>query len=160
VIVVMAGLPGTGKTTLAKALAERLGGVVVSKDEIRAAAFGSLVDYSSEQDDFCMELVYQVVQFIRGVPAIVDGRTFSKRKQVERMLEALGEVRMIECVAEESVVKERLERDRDHPARNRTYEMYCDVKAAQEALHIPRLTIDTEKKEALSLALEYVTGHA
>ena len=112
----MAGLPGTGKPTLARALAERLGGVVVNKAEIRAAAFGRLVDYSSEQDDFCMELVYQVAKFIRDVPVIVDGRTFSKRMQVERMLEALGDVRVIECVAEERVVKERLESDREHPA--------------------------------------------
>jgi predicted kinase len=155
----MAGLPGTGKTTLAKALAERLGGVVVSKDEIRAAAFGGLVDYSSEQDDFCMEFVYQVAKYIQGVPVIVDGRTFSKRRQVERMLDVLGEVKVIECVVHDEIVKKRLERDREHPAKNRTYEMYCEVKAGKEELQIPRLTIDTGKKEVLTQALEYVLGH-
>jgi len=155
----MAGLPGTGKTTLARALAEKLGGVVVSKDEIRAVAFGELVDYSSEQDDFCMELVYQVAKFIRDVPVIIDGRTFSKNRQVARMLEVLGEVPVIECVAEDSVVKERLERDSQHPAKNRDFEMYLAVKNAREELQIPRLTVDTETKEALDLALEYVLGH-
>jgi predicted kinase len=158
VIIVMAGLPGTGKTSLAKALAERLGGVVVSKDEIRAAAFGKLVDYSSEQDDFCMELVYQIANYIHGVPVIIDGRTFSKGKQIERMREVLGEVKVIECVAEDRVVKERLARDRDHVAKNRTYEMYLEVKRAKEELQIPRLTIDTEMKEAVELALEYVSN--
>jgi predicted kinase len=156
VIVVMAGLPGTGKTTLAKALAEKLGGVVVNKDEIRAAAFGKLVDYSCEQDDFCMELVYQVARYIRGVPVVIDGRTFSKRRQVERMLDALGEVRVIECVADDDVVRGRLEQDRDHPARNRTYAMYCAVKAGKEELDISRLTVDTGKEDALALAVGYL----
>jgi len=154
----MAGLPGTGKTTLAKALADRLGGVVVNKDEIRAAAFGKLVDYSSEQDDFCMELVYQVARYIQGVPVIIDGRTFSKRRQVERMLEALGDVRMIECVAEDRVVKERLEQDREHPAKNRTYALYCEVRSAKEELQIPRCIVDTGNEDALRSALEYLAG--
>ena len=55
---------------------------MVDKDPIRAAAFGDLVDYSPAQDDFCMELVYQTVGFLRRtrpeLPVIVDGRVFAR----------------------------------------------------------------------------------
>ena len=49
-----------------------------------------------------MELVYQTVRYLREtrpeVPVIVDGRTFSRRSQVNRALEALPETpRWIEC---------------------------------------------------------------
>lgn len=155
-IVVMAGLPGTGKSTLARALADRIGALVVSKDEIRAAAFGSFVDYSEAQDDFCMELVYQVARFVADRPVIVDGRTFSKRRHVERMLEALGDVRVIECVCSDEAARRRLAADLDHPAGNRTYAMYQAVKSRAEALTISRLTVDTESPDALQRALDYL----
>jgi predicted kinase len=35
VIVLMAGLPGTGKTTVARELASQVSGTILSKDEIR-----------------------------------------------------------------------------------------------------------------------------
>ncbi len=155
----MAGLPGTGKTTLARALAEKLGGLVVSKDEIRAAAFGKFVDYSSEQDDFCMELVYQIARYVKTVPVFIDGRTYSKRRQVERLFEALGDVKVIECVCGDHVVKERLERDRDHVAGNRTYELYLAVKANADELQIPRLTVNTQDPDAFRKAVDYLMAH-
>ncbi len=49
----MAGLPGTGKSTLARTLAAKLNGVVLDKDLVRAAVFNEQwIEYSREQDDF------------------------------------------------------------------------------------------------------------
>ncbi len=160
----MAGLPGTGKSALACELAARLGGVVVSKDRIREAAFGRLVDYSSAQDDFCMEMVYRTVCYLRETrpetPVIVDGRTFSRRAQVARLLEALPEFpRIIECVCDAEVARERLMGEAGHPARNRTYELYSAVRAAADPIEVARLTIDTgrvDRADTVRQALSYL----
>jgi predicted kinase len=164
VIVVMAGLPGTGKSTLGEAIAADFQGGVISKDRIRDAAFGALVDYSSAQDDFCMELVYRTVRYLREtrpeVILVIDGRTFSRRAQVSRLVEALLETpRWIECVCDDSVARRRLDAAPDHLARNRNYELYRGVKAAAEPLEVPRLTIDTGRVtlvEAVRRASEFL----
>src|ERR1700733_2049988 len=55
-IILMAGLPGTGKSTLARDLAACTSGLVLSKDEIRSALFRAAeIEYSIEQDDFCQQ---------------------------------------------------------------------------------------------------------
>ena len=59
----MAGLPGSGKTTIARELAGQTGGVVLSKDVIRAALFPPEdIEYSNEQDDFCMEVMLDTTE--------------------------------------------------------------------------------------------------
>src|SRR5881396_2957258 len=96
-IVIMAGLPGTGKSTLAQALAQRLPGAVLDKDEIRAALFQPAhVEYSPAQDDFCQEIMLQTAAYLLAKDAefhvLLDGRTFSRRYQRERVIEFCRQV--------------------------------------------------------------------
>src|SRR5258708_1848329 len=64
-IVIMAGLPGTGKSTLARALSQCLPAAVLDKDSIRASLFQpAYVEYSRLQDDFCQEIMLQTAGYL------------------------------------------------------------------------------------------------
>lgn len=83
-IILMAGLPGSGKSSIARELSARLNGTILSKDIIRHTVFESRdVEYSTEQDDFCMDVMLETAAYILRRHAdrtvILDGRTFSKR---------------------------------------------------------------------------------
>lgn len=170
-LIALAGLPGTGKSTLARRLAAELGGVVLSKDNVRTTLFPPpVLDYSREQDDLAMGAIYAAAVHILatdpGRPVILDGRTYSKRYQVDALLgaaEAAGQsARVIECVCSDEVARERLERDAEagtHPAGNRTFELYREVKARTEPLAVPRLVLDTGAvplDECVRRAVEWV----
>jgi predicted kinase len=64
-IVMMAGLPGTGKSTLARELAVRTSGRVLSKDEIRGAIFQpGEIEYSTRQDDYCFRIMVETAGYL------------------------------------------------------------------------------------------------
>jgi len=170
-IVIMAGLPGTGKSTLARALAERLRGAVLDKDVIRAALFEPCrVEYSQAQDDFCQEIMLQTAAYLLArddsLHVLLDGRTFSRRYQRERAIEFCARVgtrwAMLECVCAEQTAFERLAKaaaEGTHPAANRTPELYREVRRMWEPIDCARLVIDTDASldSCAEQALRYLT---
>ncbi len=154
----MAGLPGTGKTTLARELAQRTqgAGVILSKDVIRAALFSPEdVEYSVEQDDFVMEVMLEAARFLlQKTPTrkiILDGRTFSHYYQIDRVLKFARDLAqpwtIIECTCSDDSARRRLdlEPDPSHPAHNRTFALYLEVKARFEPITYPKTTISTDQ---------------
>ncbi len=170
-LIAMAGLPGTGKSSLAAGLGKEIGAVVLDKDRVRAALFPpAVLDYSARQDDVCMAAIFQAAGCILdahpGQAVIVDGRTFLRGPQVQDLLAftaSRGETpHIIECTCADEVARGRLESDRargEHPARNRTYALYQELKAVAERIAVPHLVLDTGHlpfDECLRRCLEYL----
>ncbi|HYW39091.1 MAG TPA: AAA family ATPase, partial [Terriglobales bacterium] len=152
----MAGLPGTGKTTLARELARRTQGALLSKDEIRGALFSPEdIDYSVKQDDFVMEVMLEAIRYLlQETPSrkiFLDGRTFSRRYQIDRVLTFARELAqpwtIIECTCSDESARRRLdlEPDPSHLAHNRTFALYLEVKARFEPITYPKTAISTDE---------------
>ncbi|HYW44931.1 MAG TPA: ATP-binding protein [Bryobacteraceae bacterium] len=173
-IVIMAGLPGTGKSTLARALAQRLPAAVLDKDVIRAALFQlAHIEYSPAQDDFCQEIMLQTAAYLLAKDAelhvLLDGRTFSRRYQRERAIEFCRQAgtawAMLECVCAEQTALGRLAQamaQKTHPAANRTPELYRQIREAWEPIDRPKLVIDTDANldSCVDRALSYLMNRA
>lgn len=157
-IVLMAGLPGTGKSALALALAERLSGSVLSKDAIRHALFAPPdVEYSTEQDDFVMEIMLEAAErILQKHPdrhVFLDGRTFSRSYQVERVIAAAQHWaqpwKIVECICSDETARARLESQAstgEHPAGNRSFALYLEIKQRFEPIAQPKIVINTDER--------------
>ena len=168
--VLMAGLPGTGKSSLANVLAGRLNGVVLSKDTLRAALFpGPLTDYSREQDDLVFTMLLEGAKYIathrRAEFIFLDGRTFSRGEQIEQATgaaETAGcgwKILLVTCRDEIAVARLAADAVR-HPAANRNEQLYREVKARFEPIVSPHLEIDTSQSldDSVEYSLRYLSG--
>ena len=153
-LILMAGLPGSGKSTVAAELASRVTAVVLSKDVVRHALFSpELVEYSTTQDDFVIEVLLLTAVYIWSMHPkqiiILDGRTFSRASQRQHVIDfavrARQPWRIIACVCADDVAKIRLSSpDPHHPAGNRTPALYDEVKARWEPITQDHLTVPTD----------------
>jgi predicted kinase len=153
-LILMAGLPGPGKSTVASQLASHVNAVILSKDVVRHAIFPpALIEYSTSQDDFVIDLLLQSASYLwhrrPNQIVILDGRTFSRASQRRHVIDfaehARQPWRIIECVCPGEVAKSRLSRpDPTHPAGNRTPALYDEVKSRWEPITQDHLTIRSD----------------
>jgi predicted kinase len=168
--VLFAGLPGTGKSTLARALAERLSAAVLDKDRVREALFpGSLTDYSTAQDQLCVGAMLEAARYLTGRGQVkyvfFDGRTFSTRVQVGEVVWAAEQAgaawRILHVTCSDAVAEQRLAHtDPAHPAKNRDPGLYRRIQQHFEPIVQPKLVVDTTDgmEGTLEAAVEYVKG--
>jgi predicted kinase len=151
--VLFAGLPGTGKTTLALALAQRCHAAVLDKDRVRAALFpGKLTDYTAAQDHLCLRAMLEAAAYLTHRQRVdyifIDGRTFSRQADREEVLAAAHQAgagwRILHLICSDTVAEQRLAHDDPtHPAQNRDPALYRQIKQHYEPLLEAHLIVDT-----------------
>ncbi|MGI8777217.1 MAG: AAA family ATPase [Acidimicrobiales bacterium] len=153
-VVVLTGLPGAGKSTLARALADRLPGArVIDKDQVRDALFGPC-DYTSAERDVTFSAMLDAARYHLGRSRVVffDGLTFSRRREVAAAeavaTESGGFAAVIVCDVPVSVALQRCEDDTaagTHPAANRDGDLVRRVASEMEEPAGAYLTLTTTR---------------
>lgn len=124
VVIALAGLPGAGKSTLARALCERFALSLVDRDALRAAMFADC-RYSEAEKLAAEHAVKQAVAQNCSAKrnSLIDGMTFARRSVREEFAAEVSEcdarfvVLWLDCPA--AIARERVACDDTHAAADR-----------------------------------------
>ena len=113
-IVLFCGLPGVGKTSLAKELAPLINAVVLSTDKLRKELIPNPT-YTKEEKELIYDVMLLVARYLHnaaGVNCILDA-TFNTEESRENARKKLGnispdQIYIIECMCPEDIVISRL----------------------------------------------------
>jgi predicted kinase len=167
-IVTLIGLPGAGKSTVARTLERRLGLRRVCRDAIRQAMFPRC-DYTfiEKRAAFRTVLLALEINCLLGEPSVIDGMTFSRREDFDEVV-ALADRHgfdvlplLIDCPP--ALARERIARDladRRHPAEDREPELVDIVARRFDAPPAAAIRIDAARpmEEVCRLALAEVAA--
>lgn len=145
-IIIICGLPGVGKSTLAKYLAPVFNATVLSSDKIRKELFSSPTYFPSE-----LKTVYDVMMIIAKylndvkINCILDA-TFNREDSRMEVKEKLKldhtNLHIIECSCPEEVAISRLESRKDDYS-DATISVYQKMKKIHEPVRSDHIIIDT-----------------
>ena len=156
VVVALIGLPGSGKSVVARALEDQLGLRRVDRDAIRHAMFPKCsYSFAEKRAAFRSMLLALEINCMLGASSVIDGVTFSRRRDLLRVDSVIGRYKFtpipiyLDCPPE--IARERIAKDvanNRHLARDRTPEIVTEVLARFDAPPPNSLLIDASKPAA------------
>lgn len=157
-VVLVIGLPGSGKSFFAARLAELTGAVYISSDRIRKA----LDLYYTREEKLMVydEMLRQAEEAATDGRQVVLDATFYTREIRDvftQVLQELEEVAFIEVVADEELIRERLKKPREDSDAN--FEVYREIKEEWEPLRDEHLVLRSTEENIDSMldqAVEYL----
>ncbi|HEX7375670.1 MAG TPA: AAA family ATPase [Pirellulales bacterium] len=163
-MLVVCGLMGSGKTTLAAALAKRLGSDVLSTDSIRHELLGaSPLAAAYNEGHYTPKLRRQVygemfrrasLQLREGVSQVLDGAflTTAKRRAAMAVAKAAGAAPLfVHCVCPDAVAVERIERRASGPGQSEARGALYASQRAAEAPFDESDTVEVDTTAAICL---------
>lgn len=145
-LLIVCGLQGTGKTTVASALARTLGAVHLRNDVIRKELFLAPTYEPDETDKAYEEVLRRAEPLLKEGKTIILDATFAKETHREAAKKLADDTRssflIFRTVADESIVKERIEA-RANDASDAVFDDHLKTKKRFEPISMPHTIIDT-----------------
>jgi predicted kinase len=161
ILIVIFGLPGTGKTTFATVLSNQLGIKHFNTDILRSLS-GKSQQYNEENKAFIYDEILHLtrLEFEKGKSVIVDA-TFYKKKLRERFKVLAQEydvtMKWIEVCAGEEVVKKRVSKKRRYSEAD--YAVYQMIKSQFEPIqekYIQLFSGQEEMPDLIEKAIKFI----
>ena len=164
-LIVIAGRPGSGKTTLAHALAFAIRCPAISRDEIKEGVVNSLMLAAVENDAMqrhANETFFQVAEFLlrKGVTLVIEA-AFQHKLWAPRLepLLAVAQTRVIVCTVDPELARSRhIQRGLADPERER-FHGDAPVQAAREGHQLPIGDYDPPRFDVPTLIVETTDGY-
>src|SRR4051794_15535256 len=164
-LTIVAGRPGSGKTTLAYALARAIRCPAICRDEIKEGVVNSLKSLSAEQDDVqrhANDAFFKTIELLlqQGVTLVAEAafqhKVWAPRGQP---LFAIASVRIVVCHIDPQLARSRhIDRGLADPERER-FHGDQEVRAAREGRRLPIGSYDPPKFEVPTLMVDTTDGY-
>lgn len=150
-LIVVSGLPGTGKTYFCNRLAERLPSVVLESDVLRKTLF-SPPSYSAKESSQLFRAIHRLIQRLlaKGIPLILDATNLSERNReylysIADRLDA--KLVLVRVEAPPEVVRQRLEARRERPENksDADWATYRRMKYSVQRIRRNHYAVDTSR---------------
>ncbi len=160
-IILVAGLPGSGKSYFAERLADKLEAAYINSDRVRLALQATGKYSFDDKLLVYKEMMLQATQAIEQKRDVIVDATFYHHTMREMFLRlAAGynvDVRVMEVVADEGLIRQRLQKPRKYSEAD--FRVYEIVRDDFEAITMPHLTLestDNNLEQMLKQAASYI----
>ena len=150
-LIVVSGLPGTGKTYFCNRLAERLPSVVLESDVLRKTLF-SPPSYSAKESSQLFRAIHRLIErlLVKGITLILDATNLSERNReylysIADRLDA--KLVLVRVEAPPEVVRQRLEARREKPENksDADWATYRRMKYSVQRIRRNHYAVDTSR---------------
>ena len=152
-IIVVSGLPGTGKSYFCRRLAERLPFLVLEGDALRKHLF-TAPTYSASESAYLFRTVHRLIEGLlrKGIPIILDATNLSERhrERLYNIAERLNaRLVLVRVEAPPELVQERLKARLKHGQRednsDADWTVYQKMKATVQKINRNHFVVDTSR---------------
>lgn len=155
-LVLITGLPGTGKSTVADHLAKRINAKVLRTDEIRKHLF-TTPKYTNEEKEIVYNALFLTAENLLKAKqnVVVDGTFYKKalRQKVHKVAaSAKSSFVIVECTApDEAIARRMVRRLKRGGLSDADYEVYKKIKKQYEPIESEHIVLNTDRplKETL-----------
>jgi predicted kinase len=158
--VIVCGLPGVGKTTIAKHLAPLINAVVLSTDKIRKELIPNPT-YKKQEKKLIYNVLLIIAKYLHqaGINCILDAtfNTENSRKELRKKLGLSQEqICIVECICPEDIVISRLNnRKKDYS--DADISIYKKMKRIYEPIKGEHIILDTNQQPSKTNIKEIVS---